>query len=100
MPEEKRSRLIPRLQSKNDQQGKGKSIYIRKLKLKKKSKYMFLPEDHIVSRALVAPLVEYVAGPWDLNVILCVLTFGFKLHINFFSILGIVGAWYYHKYSY
>ncbi|MFA6472665.1 MAG: DUF4321 domain-containing protein [Candidatus Latescibacterota bacterium] len=61
---------------------------------------LFLPEDHIVSRALVAPLVEYVAGPWDLNVILCVLTFGFKLHINFFSILGIVGAWYYHKYSY
>jgi hypothetical protein len=61
---------------------------------------LFLPEDHIVSRALVAPLVEYVAGPWDLNLILCVLTFGFKLHINFFSILGIVGAWYYHKYSY
>jgi H+/Cl- antiporter ClcA len=61
---------------------------------------LFLPEDHIVARALVAPLVEYVSGPWDINLIIVVLTFGFKLHINFFSILGIVGAWYYHKYSY
>lgn len=61
---------------------------------------LFLPEDHIVARALVSPLAEYVAGPWDLNLIIIVLTFGFKLHINFFSILGIVGAWYYHKYSY
>ena len=61
---------------------------------------LFLPEDHIVARALVAPLAEYVTGPWDLNLIIIVLTFGFKLHINFFSILGIVGAWYYHKYSY
>jgi len=61
---------------------------------------LFLPADHIVARALVAPLMEYVGGPWDLNLIIVVLTFGFKLHINFFSILGIVGAWYYHKYSY
>jgi hypothetical protein len=61
---------------------------------------LFLPPEHIVARALVAPLAEYVGGPWDLNLIIIVLTFGFKLHINFFSILGIVGAWYYHKYSY
>ena len=61
---------------------------------------IFLPEDHIVAKALVSPLITYVAGPWDLNLMILVLTFGFKLHINFFSILGIVGAWYYHKYSY
>ena len=61
---------------------------------------IFLPEDHIVAKALVSPLITYVAGPWDLNLMILVLTFGFKLHINFFSILGIVGALYYHKYSY
>ena len=61
---------------------------------------LFLPADHIVSKALVAPLKNYVAGPWDLNLIIIVLTFGFKINFNFFSILGIVGAWYYHKYSY
>lgn len=61
---------------------------------------LFLPEDHIVAKALVEPLITYTAGPWDLNLIIIVLTFGFKIHINFFSILGIVGAWYYHKYSY
>ena len=61
---------------------------------------LFLPADHIVVKALVSPLFSYVAGPWDLNVIILVLTVGFTLHINFFSIIGIVGAWYYHKYSY
>lgn len=61
---------------------------------------LFLPSDHIVIKALVSPLVRYVAGPWDLNLLIIVLTFGFTLHINFFSIIGIVGAWYYHKYSY
>ena len=61
---------------------------------------LFLPEGHLVAKALVDPLMTYVAGPWDLNLIIVVLTFGFKLHINFFSILGIVGAWYYYKYSY
>ena len=61
---------------------------------------LFLPSDHIVVKALVSPLVSYVAGPWDINLIIIVFTFGFTLHINFFSIIGIVGAWYYHKYSY
>ncbi|HUT63110.1 MAG TPA: DUF4321 domain-containing protein [Anaerolineae bacterium] len=61
---------------------------------------IFLPEDHIVAKALVSPLITYVAGPWDLNLMILVLTFGFELHINFFSILGILVAWYYHKYSY
>lgn len=61
---------------------------------------LFLPADHIVTRALVSPLVTYIAGPWDLNLIIIVITFGFRLFINFFSILGIIGAWYYHKYSY
>ena len=61
---------------------------------------LFLPGDHIVARALVEPLITYAAGPWDLNLIIIVFTFGFKMHINFFSILGIVGAWYYYKYSY
>ena len=61
---------------------------------------LFLPGDHIVAKALVDPLITYVAGPWDLNLIIIILTFGFQIHINFFSILGIVGAWYYHKYSY
>jgi len=61
---------------------------------------LFLPGDHIVVKALVSPLVKYVAGPWDLNLIIIVLTFGFTLKINFFSIIGIVGAWYYHKFSY
>jgi hypothetical protein len=61
---------------------------------------LFLPADHIVARALVTPLVEYKAGPWDLNLIIIVITIGFKLFINFFSVLGIVGAWYYYKYSY
>ena len=61
---------------------------------------LFLPEDHIVAKALVEPLITYAAGPWDINLIIIVLTFGFKIHINFFSILGIVGAWYYNKYSY
>ncbi len=61
---------------------------------------LFLPADHIVANALVKPLIIYAAGPWDLNLIIVILTFGFKININFFSILGIVGAWYYHKYSY
>ncbi len=61
---------------------------------------LFLPADHIVVKALVSPLLTYIAGPWDLNLIIIVLTFGFTVKINFFSILGIVGAWYYHKYSY
>ena len=61
---------------------------------------LFLPADHIVAKALVSPLITYVAGPWDLNLVIIVLTFGFKININFFSILGIVSAWYYHKYSY
>ena len=61
---------------------------------------LFLPGDHIVAKALVDPLITYTAGPWDLNLIIIVLTFGCKMYINFFSILGIVGAWYYHKYSY
>jgi len=61
---------------------------------------LFLPADHTVTRALVLPLIEYKAGPWDLNLLIIVLTFGFTLKINFFSILGIVGGWYYHKYSY
>ncbi|MBN1292475.1 MAG: DUF4321 domain-containing protein [Candidatus Latescibacteria bacterium] len=61
---------------------------------------LFLPENHLVTKALVEPLMTYVAGPWDLNLIIIILSFGFKMHINFFSILGIVGAWYYYKYSY
>ena len=61
---------------------------------------IFLPNDHIVAKALVSPLITYVAGPWDLNLMILVITFGFTLKINFFSILGIVGAWYYYKYSY
>jgi len=61
---------------------------------------LFLPADHIVAKALVSPLLVYEAGPWDLNLMIIVLTFGFDININFFSILGIVGAWYYHKYSY
>lgn len=61
---------------------------------------LFLPAEHIVVKALVSPLVKYIAGPWDLNLIIVVITFGFALNINFFSILGIVGAWYYYKYSY
>ena len=61
---------------------------------------LFLPSEHIVVKALVLPLISYIAGPWDLNLIIIVFTFGFTLHINFFSIIGIVGAWYYHKYSY
>ncbi len=61
---------------------------------------LFLPSGHIVVKALVSPLVSYVAGPWDLNLLIIVFTFGFTLHINFFSIIGIIGAWYYYKYSY
>lgn len=61
---------------------------------------LFLPSDHKVAEAIVSPLVSYIAGPWDINLIIIVFTFGFKLNINFFSIIGIVGAWYYHKYSY
>ena len=57
---------------------------------------LFIP----VAEALVEPLIAYVAGPWDLNLVILVITFGFDVNINFFSILGIVGAWYYHKYSY
>ena len=61
---------------------------------------LFLPADHIVANALVSPLIVYKAGPWDLNLMILILTFGFNVNVNFFSILGIVGAWYYHKYSY
>ena len=61
---------------------------------------LFLPSDHIVVKALISPLLVYAAGPWDLNLVIIILTFGFSMNINFFSILGIVGAWYYHKYSY
>ena len=35
-----------------------------------------------------------------ISVMIIVLTFGFDINVNFFSILGIVGAWYYHKFSY
>ena len=61
---------------------------------------LFLPSEQIVVKALISPLISYIAGPWDLNLIIIVFTFGFTLNINFFSIIGIVGAWYYHKYSY
>ena len=61
---------------------------------------LLLPSDHIVAKALVSPLIKYIAGPWDINLLVVELTFGFKININFFSILGMVGAWYYHKYSY
>ena len=61
---------------------------------------LLLPSDHIVAKALVSPLIEYIAGPWDINLLIVELTFGFKININFFSILGMFGAWYYHKYSY
>ena len=61
---------------------------------------LFLPQEHIVVKALVSPLLSYIAGPWDLNLIILVLTFGFTININFFSIIGIVSAWYYHKYSF
>jgi hypothetical protein len=61
---------------------------------------LFLPSGHIVVKALVSPLMSYVAGPWDINLIIIVFTFGFTVHINFFSIIGIIGAWYYYKYSY
>ncbi len=61
---------------------------------------LLLPSEHIVTKALVNPLITYDAGPWDLNLIILLITFGFKIKFNFFSILGIVGAWYYHKYSY
>lgn len=61
---------------------------------------LFLPSDHIVVKALVSPLMKYVAGPWDFNLIIFILTFGFTLNINLFSVIGIIGAWYYHKYSY
>jgi H+/Cl- antiporter ClcA len=61
---------------------------------------LFLPKDHMVARALISTLLSYTAGPWDLNLMIMVITFGFSLNINFFSILGIVGAWYYYKYSY
>jgi len=61
---------------------------------------LFLPADHIVVKALVSPLLVYKAGPWDLNLMILVITIGFDVNVNFFSILGIIGAWYYHKYSY
>ena len=61
---------------------------------------LFLPSDHIVAKALISPLLVYIAGPWSLNLLIITLTLGFSININFFSILGIVGAWYYHKYSY
>jgi hypothetical protein len=61
---------------------------------------LFLPGDHIVAKALVSPLLKYAAGPWDFNFIIMTVTFGITLNINFFSVLGLVGAWYYHKYSY
>ena len=61
---------------------------------------LFLPVDHFVVKALVSPLILYKAGPWNLDLIIIVLTFGFSVTINFFSIIGIVGAWYYHKFSY
>ena len=61
---------------------------------------LFLPVDHIVRKALVLPLIKYIAGPWDINLLIVELTFGFKININFFSILGMFGAWYYHKHSY
>ena len=31
---------------------------------------LFLPQEHIVVKALVTPLLNYVAGPWDLNLII------------------------------
>ena len=61
---------------------------------------LFLPADHLVREALVSPLIKYIAGPWDINLLIIEFTLGFAININFFSILGIVGAWYYHKYSY
>jgi len=61
---------------------------------------LFLPANHIVAKALVSPLTKYIGGPWVINLLIIEFTFGFAININFFSILGIVGAWYYHKYSY
>jgi H+/Cl- antiporter ClcA len=61
---------------------------------------LFLDPDTIVSKALVQPLITYVAGPWDLNLLILVITFGFKLSVNFFSILGLVVAWYYYRFSF
>ena len=33
---------------------------------------LFLPEGHLVKKALVDPLLTYIAGPWDLNLIIIV----------------------------
>ncbi|MCK4417117.1 MAG: DUF4321 domain-containing protein [Candidatus Latescibacteria bacterium] len=58
-----------------------------------------LPENNVVKKVLVDSF-KYEFFPNTLNLIVLTITFGFTLKFNIISLLGIVIAWYYYKYSY
>ncbi|MCE2438935.1 MAG: DUF4321 domain-containing protein [Candidatus Latescibacteria bacterium] len=57
-------------------------------------------EDNMVSKVLVAPLVDYEFYPMRLNLLVMTFTLGFSLNFNVLSLIGIGTAYYYVKYSY
>ena len=61
---------------------------------------IFLPADHPATDVLVKPLVDYQIGPITIDLIVMRFTFDWAVRISFFSILGIMFAWYYYKYYY
>ncbi len=61
---------------------------------------IFLPADHPVSDVLVKPLLDYRVGPIPIDIVIMRFVFEFTVRISFFSILGIMFAWYYYKYHY
>ena len=57
-------------------------------------------QNNVVQKVLVEPLTEYEFYPVRINLMVLTLTFGFSIHFNILSLLGIGTAWYYVKYSY
>lgn len=58
-----------------------------------------LPSNNVANKVLVTSF-KYKFPPTTVNLIIFSFTFGFTLDFNFISILGIIIAWYYYKYSY
>ncbi|HID96304.1 MAG TPA: DUF4321 domain-containing protein [Candidatus Latescibacteria bacterium] len=58
-----------------------------------------LPENNVVRKVLVNSF-RYELQPLTINLIVFSITFGFGLNFNLITLIGIVLAWYYYKYSY
>ena len=61
---------------------------------------IFIPEDHPATEVLIKPLLEYHVGQITIDLIVLRFSFELTLRIGFFSIIGILFAWYYFKYYY